>query len=80
VQEDLARLHSKTIKEIVSIMRQTFDLYGTRNKRMHNPTAGIRIKLPDSPDPDPFELSEIDKIFSTDTNRGQELNLMKFMM
>jgi integrase len=30
--------------------------------------------------PDPFELSEIDKIFSTDTNRVQELNLMKFMM
>lgn len=80
VQNDLTKLHNKTIKEIMSIMRQTFDLYSTRNKKSHNPTKGIKIKLPDNPDPDPFTLDEIEIILATPTNRTQELNLMEFML
>jgi integrase len=68
------------VREVVSIMRQTFDLYSTRNKRLFNPTKGIKIKLPDNPDPDPFTLEEINKILSTPTKREQELNLAKFMI
>jgi integrase len=80
IQSDLARLHNKTVREVVSIMRQTFDLYSTRNKRLFNPTKGIKIKLPDNPDPDPFTLEEINKILGTPTKREQELNLAKFML
>ena len=80
IQQDLAKLHNKTVREVVSIMRQTFDLYSTRNKRLWNPTQGIKIKLPDNPDPDPFTLDEIGKILSTPTKRQQELALAKFML
>jgi len=81
IQNDLSKtLGNKTIKEIVSIMRQVFNLYSTRQKKSFNPTTGIKIALPDKPDPDPFTLNEIEKIFTTPTVRTQELNLMKFMM
>lgn len=73
-------LGNKTIKEIISIMNQVFKLYSTRNKKAFNPTDGIRIALPDKPDPDPFTRKEMDKIFSTPTKRVQELNLMRFAM
>lgn len=79
IQKDLAKsLANKTIKEIVSIMRQTFRLYATRNKKAFDPTLGITIRLPDDEDPDPFTRSEIDKILTTPTKRVQELNLIKF--
>lgn len=81
VQDELSvKLGNKTIKDIISIMRQTFDLYSTSNKTAFNPTTGIKIKLPDTPDPQPFTLQELEKIFSTETDRVQELNLMKFMI
>ena len=81
IQNDLTpQLGNKTIKEIVSIMNQVFKLYGTRNKTAFNPTEGIRIALPDKPDPDPFTQSEMEKIFTTPTKREQELNLMKFAL
>ncbi len=81
IQKDLVKhLSNKTIKEIVSIMRQTFRLYATRNKKAFNPTLGINIRLPDDEDPDPFEKAEIQKILETPTKRVQELNLMKFAM
>lgn len=81
IQRDLApKLHNKTIKEIVSIMRQVFRLYSTRNKASVDPTIGIIVRLPDDEDPDPFDLEEINMILSTPTTRIQELNLMKFML
>ncbi|SFT54670.1 Arm DNA-binding domain-containing protein [Halomonas saccharevitans] len=81
IQKDLAKhLSNKTIKEIVSIMRQTFRLYATRNKKAFDPTLGITIRLPDDEDPDPFSRSEIDKILTTPTKRVQELNLIQFAL
>lgn len=81
VQNELSlSLGNKTIKEIVSIMRQVFNLYSTRQKRAYNPTTGIKIALPDKPDPDPFTLLEIKNILDTPTKRIQELNLMQFML
>lgn len=80
VQRDLVQLHNKTIKEIVSIMRQVFDLYSTTIRQDINPTKGLRIRLPDDTDPDPFTLAEIKTIMDTPTNREQELNLMQFML
>jgi integrase len=81
VQSDLSKkLGNKTIKEIISIMRQVFNLYGTRSKTSYNPTLGIKISLPDKPDPDPFTLEEMERIFTTPTNRIQELNLLEYMM
>lgn len=74
------RLGNKTIKEIISIMRQVFELYSSRNKKAWNPCKNIKINLPDKADPDPFTLHEICKIFDTPTKRVQELNLMRFMM
>ena len=65
IRNGLEKLHNKTIKEIVSIMRQVFVLYGTRHKSAFNPTTGITIRLPDQDDPDPFTLVEIKKILST---------------
>ncbi|SEG14818.1 Arm DNA-binding domain-containing protein [Billgrantia desiderata] len=81
IQKDLAAtLANKTIKEIVSIMRQVFRLYSTRNKTAFDPTFGINIRLPDDEDPDPFTQSEIEKILSTPTKRIQELNLIKYAL
>lgn len=81
IQKELAKhLSNKTIKEIVSIMRQTFRLYATRNKKAFDPTLGITIRLPDDEDPDPFSRSEIEKILTTPTKRVQELNLIQFAL
>lgn len=81
IQKELsATLANKTIKEIVSIMRQTFRLYATRNKKSFDPTSGITIRLPDDEDPDPFTRSEIKLILDTPTTREQELNLIKFAL
>lgn len=80
IQTDLHHLHNKTVREIVSIMRQTFELYSTRNKKLFNPTKGIKVKLPDNPDPDPFTQAEIKLILGTETKRVQELNMAQFML
>lgn len=83
IQEELRNTHklaSKTIKDIVSIVRQVFNLYCTNTKKTFNPANGIKIKLPDKQDPDPFTLEEINKILSTPTTRVQELNLMQFAL
>ena len=81
VQKDLmAKLHNKTVREIVSNMRQVFRLYRTRNKSAHDPTDGIAIALPDAEDPDPFTREEIDTLLSTESDRVQELNMIEFMI
>lgn len=81
VQKDLmAKLHNKTVREIVSNMRQVFRLYRTRNRSAHDPTDGIAIALPDAEDPDPFTREEIDTLLSTESDRVQELNMIEFMI
>jgi len=35
ISDELAQLSNKTIKEVVSIMSQTFDLYATRHKKFY---------------------------------------------
>ena len=76
----MPKLHNKTVREILSIMRQIFTLYRTRNKTAHDPTEGITVRLPDADDPDPFERSEIDLILTEDMDFLQEINLIKFMI
>ncbi|WP_095159156.1 Arm DNA-binding domain-containing protein [Pseudomonas sp. Irchel 3E13] len=73
-------LHNKTVREILSIVRQIFTLYRTRNKTAHDPTEGITVRLPDADDPDPFERSEIDLILGEDLEFLQEINLIQFMI
>jgi integrase len=80
ISDELAQLSNKTIKEVVSIMSQTFDLYATRHKKFYNPCKGIKISLPDDNDPDPFTLSEIKAITTTETPRIQEKNMIEFMI
>ena len=76
----MVKLHNKTVREIVSNMRQVFRLYRTRNKSAHDPTDGIAIALPDAEDPDPFTREEIDTLLSTESDRVQELNMIEFMI
>ncbi|OWJ92705.1 site-specific integrase [Pseudomonas sp. A46] len=76
----MPKLHNKTVREILSIVRQIFRLYRTRNRSAHDPTDGIVVTLPDSDDPDPFTREEIDLILGTETHRPQELNLIQFMI
>lgn len=81
IQQELTKtLKNKTIKEIVTIMRQIFKLYQTRNKIAHDPTEGITVRLPDDDDPDPFTRQEIEAILTTPTDRYQELLMIKFML
>lgn len=79
-KELMSKLHNKTIREIISNMRQIFRLYRTRNKIAHDPTDGIVITLPDAEDPDPFTRDEINKLLTTDSSRPQEPNLAEFMI
>lgn len=67
----MATLHNKTVREIVSNMRQIFRLYRTRNKTAHDPTDGIVISLPDAEAPDPFTRAELDTLLSTPSDRVQ---------
>ncbi|MFI7864521.1 Arm DNA-binding domain-containing protein [Ectopseudomonas khazarica] len=81
VQKELMpALHNKTVREIVSNLRQIFRLYRTRNKSAHDPTDGIVITLPDAEDPDPFTREEIALLLSTESDRVQELNMAEFMI
>lgn len=76
----MPKLHNKTVREVVSNLRQIFRLYRTRNRTAHDPTDGIEITLPDAEDPDPFTREEIDTILNTPTRRQAELNLIEFMV
>lgn len=80
VQDELmAKLHNKTVREIISNLRQIFRLYRTRNRSAHDPTDGITVSLPDADDPDPFTREEIATILATPTTRTHELNMIEFM-
>jgi len=80
ISTDLNRLHSKTIKETVAVMRGVYKLYRSRNQAAHDPTEGVVVRLPDKDPPDPFTREEIDQILATPTKRTQELNLVQFMI
>ncbi len=75
-----ARLNNKTIRDIVSNVRQVFKLYRMRKKVAHDPTEGLHVRLPDPALPDPFTRAEIEQILSTPTNRTYELLMMQFMI
>lgn len=77
----LKSLHSKTVREIVGLTRQVFQLYRTSNKAAYDPTEGIVVRLPDAEDPDPFTREEIDAILAAEApGREQERNLVQFMI
>ncbi|AHD15297.1 site-specific integrase [Pseudomonas plecoglossicida] len=76
----MPKLHNKTVREIVSHLRQIFQLYRTRNRFAFDPTDGITISLPDADDPDPFTREEINAILEQQTERQQEINLTEFMI
>jgi len=80
ISTDLANLHNKTIKSSMSLMSQVFDLYSTRQKQHFNPTKGIKIRLPDAEDPDPFTLDEIRKLTTTETDKIQQRELIEYMI
>tara|TARA_Y100001949_G_scaffold174812_1_gene183122 strand:+ start:17361 stop:18527 length:1167 start_codon:yes stop_codon:yes gene_type:complete len=81
IQDTLsASLKNKTIREIISIVRQTFRLYRTRKKVAHDPTEGLFVRLPDSEDPDPFTRAEIKQMLETHTDRTLELLMVQFMI
>lgn len=80
IATDLAKLSNKTIKAIVSLMSQVFDLYSTTKGYAFNPTKGIRVRLPDDDDPDPFTLAEIRQLMSTDTEKMRERDLIEYMI
>lgn len=77
----MPKLHSKTVREIVALTRQVFQLYRTKNQAAYDPTEGIIIRQPDAEDPDPFTREEIEAILGAESpDRAQELNLIKFMI
>lgn len=77
----MPKLHNKTVREIVAIVRQIYQLYRTTNQVAFDPTEGIVIRMPDDEDPDPFERKEIDAILGTPSpGREQELALIRFMI
>lgn len=81
LQETLSpKLSNKTIREVISILRQVFRLYRTRKKVAHDPTEGLEVRLPDPEDPDPFTRSEIERILTTPTDRTLELLMVQFMI
>jgi integrase len=73
-------LHNRTVREIVSLVKQIFTLYRARNRSAHDPTEGITIRQPDPDEVDPFTREEIDAILSTPTDKLQELYLAQFML
>ncbi|MEE4097374.1 Arm DNA-binding domain-containing protein [Pseudomonas viridiflava] len=75
-----ARLSNKTIRDIVSNVRQVFRLYRTRKKIAHDPTEGLQVRLPDPAAPDPFTRAEIAQILATPTSRTFELLMVQFMI
>ncbi|WP_282389611.1 DUF3596 domain-containing protein [Pseudomonas sp. PS01296] len=74
------RLKNKTIRDIISNVRQVFRLYRTRKKVAHDPTEGLFVRLPDPEAPDPFTRAEIKQILNTHTSRTQELLMVQFMI
>jgi integrase len=73
-------LHNKTVREILSLVRQVYVIYRTRNHSAHDPTEGIVVRLPDPDETDPFSRNEIRDILGGETDKHQEINLAQFMI
>lgn len=80
ITNDLLKLSSKSIKDIISCLRQIYVMYRKRNHSAANPTDGIKVDLPDDDEPDAFNLDEIEKILQTHTKQPGELNAVTFAM
>jgi integrase len=76
----MPKLHNKTIREILSLLRQVYVIYRTRNKTAHDPTEGLTVTLPDPEEADPFDRNEIRDILGGHTDKQQEINLAQFML
>lgn len=76
----MPKLHNKTVREIVSHLRQIFTIYRTRNRSAHDPTEGINVRLPDADEADPFDRKEIELLLAPDPDHCQEINLAQFMV
>ncbi|KAF0810406.1 phage integrase [Alcanivorax sp. S71-1-4] len=73
-------LKNKTLREVLSIIRQVIALFRRRNPDARDPTTGITIALPDPEDPDPFTRAEIQAILSQDTDRPSERAMIEYMI
>jgi integrase len=73
-------LKNKTIRDIISNVRQVFRLYRTRMKVAHDPTEVLMVRLPYHEAPDPFTRAEIKQILETPTTRTLELLMVQFMI
>lgn len=81
IQATLSKtLKNKTIRDIISNVRQVFRLYRTRMKVAHDPTEGLMVRLPDPEALDPFTRAEIKQILETPTTRTLELLMVQFMI
>ena len=80
IAQDLTHLSSKTIRDAVAALRQVYRLYRSRHPEAHDPTAGVRVRLPDRDDPDPFTLAEIERILSHPTPRASERHMAAFLL
>ena len=78
IANGLTELSSKSIKDIISCLRQIYILYRKRNRSAANPTDGVTITLPDDDEPDAFDLNEVNQILSYSTDRPGELNAVGF--
>ena len=72
-------LTNKTIRDIHSILNQVFQHYRRCTGSKHNPTEGIRVRVADPVEPQPFTKKEIKQLLSTDADAGI-LNMVRFML
>lgn len=82
ISEELSHLSSKSIKEIVALMRAIYKLIATRHPEWVDPTAQITVKQSDDDEPDPFTRDEINLITRTPAFNGKtaEKNMAIFML
>lgn len=62
------KLHSKTVREVFSRLRQIHAVWRQENQIAFDPTEGISISQVDSPEPDPFTKAEIAAIFEAEAD------------
>lgn len=66
----------KTIRDIISNVRQVLRRYRTRMRVTHDPTDELMVHLPDPEAPDPLTRAEIKQILYTPTSCTHELLMM----
>jgi len=82
ISEELDHLSSKSIKEIIALLRATYKLIATRHPEIVNPTTQVTVKQADDNEPDPFTREEIRLITSIPAykERQSEMNMATFMI